>query len=103
MLGIDRLTGRQTVSDVNPERQRLLDYLTRYHLVPQNMKAREWDEDGFTALNPITGHEYGPVPWPEGFNYDWFCKLAEVADASDARRGLSRSQYKRLVVQREPV
>lgn len=72
---------------VNPERQRMLDYLARFHLVPQNIKTDDWDEDGFIALNPITGlYTEHKIPWPEGFNYDWFVKLYDVADLADWRR-----------------
>ena len=78
------------MDELSPERQRLIDYLGRHNLVAANMKADDWDEDGFTAVNPITGTYHGPVPWPEGFNYDWFRKLALVADRADyRRRGLS--------------
>lgn len=71
---------------ISPERQRLMDYMARYHLLAKNIKASEWDEDGFMALNPITGQFQGPIPWPDGFNYDWFCKLLQVADSADYRR-----------------
>lgn len=77
---------------ISPERQRMIDYLARYHLVAKNIKADDWDEDGFMALNPITGQFQGPIPWPDGFNYDWFCKLYQVADVADFRR-LGRSAY----------
>lgn len=74
------------MSAVNPERQRMLDYLRRYHLVPENIKVDDWDEDGFIALNPITGEwSKSRIPWPEGFNFDWFVKLYEVADIADYR------------------
>lgn len=72
---------------MNPERQRMLDYLKRYGLRGENIKIDGWDEDGFMALNPITGEFQGPIPWPDGFNFDWFSKLYEVAQVADYRRG----------------
>lgn len=74
------------MSDISPERERLMDYLARYHLVAKNMKADDWDEDGFYAYNPITGSLSGQIPWPDGFNYDWFRKLHHVATIADFRR-----------------
>lgn len=70
---------------MTPERQRLLDYCRRFGLRGENINAENWDEDGFEALNPITGEFHGPIPWPDGFNVDWFRKLHEVAAASDYR------------------
>lgn len=77
---------------ITPERQRLMDYIARYHLVAKNIKADDWDEDGFMALNPITGEYQGPIPWPDGFNYDWFCKLYQVADRADVSE-MGRAAY----------
>lgn len=68
---------------MTPERQRLADYCLRYGLVIKNIQAKTHDEDGFYAYNPITGNLSSQIPWPPGFNYDWFCKLAEVADTAD--------------------
>lgn len=74
------------MNSVSPERQRMMDYLLRFHLAPQNIKTSDWDEDGFYAYNPITGNLSGKIPWPDGFNYGWFCKLYHVADIADFRR-----------------
>lgn len=64
---------------MTPERQRLADYLLRFGLAIKNIQANTHDEDGFYAYNPITGNLSGQIPWPDGFNYGWFEKLAHVA------------------------
>lgn len=71
---------------MNPERQRLHDYCRRNGLAIENVQAGTWDEDGFYAYNPITGRLSEKIDWPPSLNYDWFCKLAEVADLADYRR-----------------
>lgn len=89
---------------MSPERQRLVDYLRRHNLVAANMKADEWTEDGFMAVNPITGNVQGPIPWPQGFNYDWFCRLYYVADIADFRRdGLPRRVVRERIDKLRPV
>lgn len=68
---------------MTPERQRLLDYLRRYGLRGEMIQADTHDEDGFYALNPIIGEYSDPIPWPKDLNYDWLCRLEQVAKSAD--------------------
>lgn len=90
------------MSDITPERQRVLDYLLTHGLVARNIKTSSLNEDGFEAYNPITGALSRRMPWPEGLDYDWLQRLILVADRADFSR-LSRSQYKRWQAMRETV
>lgn len=69
-------------SDKTPERQRVLDYLAQFGLDASEIKADDWDADGFTLVrSKETRH-----PWPEGFNYSWFAVAMNVAYLADMRR-----------------
>lgn len=74
------------MTDLNPMRRRLLDYLSVYGLDGRNMFAHDWDESGYYAKVPLTGEiSTQRFPWPEGFDYNWFCQLFQVADREDFR------------------
>jgi hypothetical protein len=69
-----------------------MDYLLKFHIRGEMVQADTHDEDGFYALNPITGKYSGPIPWPDGLNYDWLCKLQEVARLADLRNAGIRNR-----------
>lgn len=79
------------MTDVNPMRQRMLDYLSQFGLVPKNIKYDGWTDEGFIAMNPITGGESRRIPWPDGFNFQWFATLVLVAEREDYRLAGLRS------------
>lgn len=70
---------------VNPERQRMLDYLSSYGLNGEHIRASSVGEDGYNRIDfPDEG--YYRLPWPEGFRYTWFLALRDVAHKADLRR-----------------
>lgn len=66
---------------INPERQRVLDYLDTFGIDGRTVAADTIDEEGFCFVGYDTKH-----PWPEGFWFDWLQALRIVADRADFRR-----------------
>lgn len=70
-------------TDINPERQRLLKYLSSFGLNGAHMRAGH-DEFGYNRID-FPDEEYYKLPWPPGFNYRWLCSLEDVARLEDLR------------------
>lgn len=74
------------MSEINPVRRQLLDYLGVYGLNGSNMANYGWDAEGYYAKVPLTGEiSHEKFPWPEGFDYGWFATAFNIADKEDMR------------------
>lgn len=72
------------MAEINPLRQKALDYLESFGLDGREIVAHDWSSDGFhlyrKGADPEKVH-----PWPEGFNVPWLNQILAAADAEDYR------------------
>lgn len=61
----------------------VVDYVAKFGLLAGEISAHDHTEEGFFLVRPGANREYRH-PWPDGFDYEWLCRLIRVADQNDA-------------------
>ena len=65
---------------MNPARERMLRYLEDHFINGKRVETSSIRRTGYRRL----GEKFW-WPWPDGFDYDWFCRLKEAADWEDKK------------------
>lgn len=73
------------MSEANPVRRKMLDYLGTFGLDASVISPDDWNEDGYFMRTKWEEMDAIRIPWPVGFNYGWFKEAFRVADLEDFR------------------
>ena len=65
---------------MNPARERMIRYLEDHFIQGRRVEASTIAANHYRYI----GEEFFR-PWPDGFDYIWFCRLREAAEYEDLR------------------
>lgn len=68
------------MATTNPARERMLKYLEDHFINGRRIEVDSIRPTGYRRV----GEKFW-WPWPDGFDYGWFCRLKEAADLEDFR------------------